>query len=1049
MSFTFFTVDNFQAQMREFRDIALAYGDPGQEIASGARISHDAPVEFITDPDDDTKIVSQFQVNETRTDITDRGYDQFKFARDQHALKEKLRDKHASALAVDLVSRCTSQQKAVLATKTGATGWEASKASHDTFRLFQLIVDVHSVGTNRMKQHYITEWFKVRQTGTFEEYLLLFNAGSSRVRSLWESADHPGFIKIDDLEQVLFLNGVHPEIFLPLLNKHLEEPKAGETLSTLQERFQVYNLSKGSPSPGILSFPGQALAAPVDSLALAASVGGGGKIPRNGYFGPRGSLGVHDPKSGKCPNCWSNGFVADHTTLEHPDHMAKLKKKKAAEAISKAPRALAAVVSEPPSGSSALPVAAANVTDPKEFIEQYERDLSKYHALMREHQPARYLKDYGGYVAAVDDPSVFDEVSTPVALVASLDAIRADVKALAEALLLSISDAAQTPSLVSIDQVAELQSAFAAHSATMSKWWYDNCATVTITNDLSILVEVKVLAKPIPIGGLGSGIFVTHSGYLSFMPRVFGLAYFSRDSKVNLISLGYIQQQGGGYRSLGRDKLEVLGLDGLLLDTATMARNRLPAASPEFLQAIRSASLPSILAAQSTVPDAVSVVDDVDAVAAVAFHCTECTVAYPAHLTAEQRARFDVVENLHQGVAAHASDDVLAASLRFGAHMWSKSTPADVYGNRRYRGLCPQCAEGKMHQKSMPSSETQPADSVGGHIQLDVAAYNERSPGGNRVAVRSTDEFSGDHLETPGQSKSSEHLYEAIMKFVRCRYNAHGHRVRHISADSEPSLIPVKAMLAVHGILLTLVSPGQYAQRMERMIQASDSQMRAVLAGLPFYFPAKFDVYLNIWIADCQNDQVNSRSYPSVPQVIVTGARRTPHFSHPHLSFGAVCMVTEHDDKRRAQAVKNLRTQKQEPKSELGVMLGHDALVPGDYSFLLSNGQIRPRRVLSVVQCTPPDGFAGFTWKKKTVLHAELSLSSTLPTPDYSLPDGASEQPNIQPDDLSRPRHILSYGPALSVVSQDIPLPRNPLDSILASSAETTAPLLSADVPFK
>jgi hypothetical protein len=65
------------------------------------------------------------------------------------------------------------------------------------------------------------------------------------------------------------------------------------------------------------------------------------------------------------------------------------------------------------------------------------------------------------------------------------------------------------------------------------------------------------------------------------------------------------------------------------------------------------------------------------------------------------------------------------------------------------------------------------------------------------------DEFSGDIQVTGTKGKSAMELFRAIMQLVYRRYNAYGHRVSHMMADSEPALLPVVAMLGEVGILLT------------------------------------------------------------------------------------------------------------------------------------------------------------------------------------------------------------------------------------------------------
>jgi hypothetical protein len=99
---------------------------------------------------------------------------------------------------------------------------------------------------------------------------------------------------------------------------------------------------------------------------------------------------------------------------------------------------------------------------------------------------------------------------------------------------------------------------------------------------LSLLSQYEMLKRPFRIGGVNGGITLTHVGYLSFLPKSIGLAYFSDESDVNLVSLGYIQSQGGSYRSVGLDRLEISDPSGQVVDTAIVGENRLPAVSPSL-----------------------------------------------------------------------------------------------------------------------------------------------------------------------------------------------------------------------------------------------------------------------------------------------------------------------------------------------------------------------------------------------------------------------------------------------------------------------------------
>ena len=79
-------------------------------------------------------------------------------------------------------------------------------------------------------------------------------------------------------------------------------------------------------------------------------------------------------------------------------------------------------------------------------------------------------------------------------------------------------------------------------------------------------------------------------------------------------------------------------------------------------------------------------------------HGASDIVAYSVqreHVNAEQRARCDRAEMLHS--LCHMSDDALCEALVNGHFPWSNLTSADIRLNRKLRGPCVQCLEGKYH----------------------------------------------------------------------------------------------------------------------------------------------------------------------------------------------------------------------------------------------------------------------------------------------------------------------------------------------------------------
>lgn len=944
---------NFARTSREFKDIIFQFGEPGLEINTGVRIPHVEP----TKADMDVNGVRLYSLQDNGAGavfgpgLSAEGISDFIAARNRFENKNVKRMKDTDDLLAYMLAptQLSRQSKIALDTKVGHNGFSASKLSKDTFALWRLIEEIHVVSSSRGKLQVLTSFLSLKQASSHEEYVSEFNRLYADMLSNFESVTHRGFISIDDLSRSVYLKGVDQTFFDRQINRALEEPLVvAMSCGELQELFQQSNLERGG-LPVSTSYSGQALASAISSSPDHS----------------RSPLGPYVPGSGFCEYCWGKGFnqMRNRHSKSACVYMKRaLSKKVEREAMSGGSKALA--TSSAMSGTVTRPALSDSA-----IVLGYEKFFSDYMGAKGRLAGSEEVVSLssstnsdvtGDFCAVVDDMTLLD--SSLSAYVGDCGDVQFDFGAALKLLATFLSSSRVVPTL--------LDSLVALVARDSGSFWYDNAATVSIVRDISLLSGAAPLEKTFSIGGLNSGIVATHSGYLSFLPRELALAYFSKDSTVNLVSLGYLQQEGGSYCSRGRDALDVFDAQGVLLDSTVMASNRLSPVSAALVrngisQPVRSASGCS---ASSDIPSALP---------------APATI----HVNAEQRARLNRVEELHQGVGAHVNDDALAEALHNGAFAWSHTSASDVRLNRRLRGPCPQCVQGKMHNKSMPPSMSPPAEYVGAVVCGDINELPCKSVGGNLVSLRTVDEFSGNLAETPCTGTSALELFTGLMKLVNDSYRVHGHRVKHFVFDADPRLNPVVGMLAAvepHSILLTFCDPGAHQRRMERMIGSADERKRAVVAGLSYIVPQKYDIYVNKWIADCQNGLPNSRSRPSTPEILVTGQRRVPHYEHPGLSFGSICMVQEHKDKRRSQALVNGRTLKSEPVAELGIMLGYCSDIPGDFNFLLSNSRIVPRRVLSCVQVFPPDGFAGHVWKRNVVHRAELAVPSVFPSGELS-----------------------------------------------------------------
>ena len=281
-------------------------------------------------------------------------------------------------------------------------------------------------------------------------------------------------------------------------------------------------------------------------------------------------------------------------------------------------------------------------------------------------------------------------------------------------------------------------------------------------------------------------------------------------------------------------------------------------------------------------------------------------VCTPVHITANIRKQLDRAEGLHQGVGCHRSNDDLCETLVNGGYHWTGVTPADIRLNRKLRGACPQCIQGKMKQRPTPDeSISSPPASVGAKIWGDVERFTTKSVGGNLAAFKFYDEFSGNSTVCALPNLTVDSIVRGIVSHLAAvEYGRYGHTVHSLVMDADPVLKAVipKLALCTPPIILKLCSPGEYAKQIENVIGHAAGRKKTFLASLSFLMPDKYSLYCDRWVADCANDQVNTSSRPSSPHILVRHMRRRPHYKYPDLSFGTVCMVRSFSDKRRELA---------------------------------------------------------------------------------------------------------------------------------------------------
>lgn len=1018
---TLLTPENYSIRRKEILDQVIKFGAPGFEIISGKRNVRVEPLISDTSyPRDLSGELTSLGEKLFFADITD----------------------HKADLKVDIVNRdlllsffmetfsLTSKTK--LESKKSKTvvhigpppstsivvGYSDAKLVKDTFRIFQLLDETHLHGTSRMHQQQLVDLIKCSQSSTHEAYLSDFSDKSVPVIAAFESPIHSGYISIDSLLRCFYLNGLNQVFFARQLNRaHEELPNA--TCAELMELNQAHALeSWDREMMDSTSFQSQALVS--SSLSsLSTGIPGQGGVPKSG---PGSAVGPFDLSLSQCrlacSHCWKKGFARLDHQLVNCNYAQRVKASGGSTSKS------VALVAD--AGASTAIVVSESDAD---RVKRFEGGFAEYAAAKLRVDPASNVHGLFGLVASILDMSV-------------------------------------------------LSCAFVS-SFLLSPFYWDNAASVSLVNQLKLLSSV-VPITPFAVGGVGSGVIATHSGLLAFLPPPFNLCYFASNSSVCLLSLGMVARLGGSYASQGTTLVIRDGV-GVILDSCPLLPNNLSPVSLRLLNElssepsppsaclsrspVHSAGIPSLLRCKyfsmgrcmfgsscrfSHISDSLDGVSSASSIGVVSTSVP--SAGYPAflssakrHYSAEQRARCDSAEDLHQNQGIHASDDILCEAVTNGEHSWSGVTAQDIRLNRILRGRCPQCEAAKMRDKDMHDSPHEPATQPGGVLWMDLSKLDVKSVGGGFVSLRVTDEFTGELFEWTSSSSKAVDLHATIVKYIAIHYTAFRFSVSKIVGDPDPSFAPLVASLGLCGIVLRFCSPGQHAKRIESIIGHTDARCRAVVAGLPFYVPKNLKPYERQWIADNQNDLPNARSRPSTPFVLRTGCRRMRNFKHPGLGLFTVCMVREFPIKRRAQALANETFPLAGDRAEIGVLVGHSALVPGSYDFLLANGEIVPREVVSPVQVHP------FDWKRRTVFKAELVPPSVLPDPNYDAYD-VSEEVNlsVSPADIavaSDPNHSIatlqSILPSrLTSISHVVPSPSIPssVPAFVPSSVISTPP---------
>ena len=434
-------------------------------------------------------------------------------------------------------------------------------------------------------------------------------------------------------------------------------------------------------------------------------------------------------------------------------------------------------------------------------------------------------------------------------------------------------------------------------------YFIDSGASMHCTDTLSHLMNVRCLAQPITLKGIGQGsASFTHVGDLPWLPPGLRSCFFSPTLGARLISLAYLCRNSRThfYNIPGDVDSLVIMVDGAHLATCTRSDNNLY-------------PFPSIGRGTFYPPPG--------GVAPAAFAASPMPLR---QLTPEQRSRCDAVERLLE-MYCRPSDEALARTISFGglgSHA-AGLTPHDVYLNRLLRGPDVHRAQGRVRDPPARSSLSSPASSPCEALVVDPHHLKHPDIFGNRCVLRIVCEFSGAFWVVPCKTGTAASLRSALERFIHTTCNAYGHRVASVHADAESVFGALVAPFGEHGIRILLAPPGHHARRVERYTQTFAERKRMARAQLKFLPKPELglDIFLDLHVAASMRHLVNSVSHPNTPEELVT-RQRAPLSGLALCPFHALVTVRMGTQKRAALAAAMMVDLQDVPRTELAMCLG-------------------------------------------------------------------------------------------------------------------------------
>lgn len=304
MQFRLGAVGNFPIVASHFKEICINFGVPGQEIIQGVRIPLPVPEKSAKDAHgfvyghEVEKANDGSLLRDTNGDIvfsrqlTDNGERAFLQDLSYYRTQLVLREQHHAGLMVTLLRWLSPASKNALDVDPAYT---TAKNLPDTFAVWGMVTKVHQFGSSRTKFQFLLDFLFNKQDGrSFDAYVVDLNRKSDLVVGAFNSAAHPGFICLDLLKKLIFMQGVDKVFYAKVLDKLLDDKPLATSAEAIED-CHAYALERGSTS-----LPSNSSGSKVYVVQLPP--------PSSSRQEVRLFTQTHPCPAHMCPRCWANGF---------------------------------------------------------------------------------------------------------------------------------------------------------------------------------------------------------------------------------------------------------------------------------------------------------------------------------------------------------------------------------------------------------------------------------------------------------------------------------------------------------------------------------------------------------------------------------------------------------------------------------------------------------------------------------------------------------------------------------------------------------------------